>query len=308
MLKRIITGSILGGIAVLAVLFLSILQFAMLSAGVLLIAAWEFSQLAGWRNRVARFGFVLILLFLVGMLGYFLMQSAQPDMPIFQRFWLVFPSIMFNHPIYLLLAVVFWGGAIFFILTYPRSAVIWNRYLLLKSAIGYWVLISGWLSLLTLAVTGGRWVLLLMFVGIWSSDTVAHSAGLKWGARGTLLLHVSPKKSRFGFFAGLLSAMVVTLIMGGILDRTGHLFWMLSTHSFDVSFLIVLIKLLALGALVGFFSAVGDLFESMLKRNVGIKDTGHYLPGHGGILDRIDSILAVAPVYLLVYILWFAVR
>lgn len=120
-------------------------------------------------------------------------------------------------------------------------------------------------------------VVLMIFVMIWLNDTGAYLVGSAIGRR-RLFERLSPKKSWEGFFGGLLFC-----VLAGI----GASLWLASP--------LCAWQWVVLGIIVCIFSTWGDLFESLLKRNLGVKDSGKLMPGHGGILDRIDSLLFVAP-------------
>jgi phosphatidate cytidylyltransferase len=142
----------------------------------------------------------------------------------------------------------------------------------------------GWLYRLT-----SPQFVLSIFILIWLSDTGAFCVGSLFG-RHRLFERISPKKSWEGFIGGLLFCLVAALVMRYcVMDETvfkGMSVW----------------QMLGLGAVVCCFGTWGDLVESLIKRTLGVKDSGHILPGHGGILDRIDSLLLVVPatfVYLL---------
>lgn len=127
--------------------------------------------------------------------------------------------------------------------------------------------------------------LLLVFLPLWAGDTAAIFAGKAWG-RHPLAPSISPKKTIEGGVANLLAAVGVAWALG------------LPLH-------VPLLPSLGIGVLVGLFGQVGDLFESWLKRKVDVKDSGTLLPGHGGILDRIDSLLFVSlPVALVLVATW----
>jgi len=137
------------------------------------------------------------------------------------------------------------------------------------------------LNLAYVAFSEGKWLVLLMFAMIWLNDTGAYCVGSLIGRR-RLFERLSPKKSWEGFFGGLAFCLAAGALAALFLlpDSLGVL------------------SGLGLGAVVCVFSTWGDLFESLLKRSHGIKDSGKLIPGHGGILDRIDSLLFVAPVTL----------
>jgi phosphatidate cytidylyltransferase len=122
------------------------------------------------------------------------------------------------------------------------------------------------------------WILLLLF-GVWAYDTGAYFAGRRFGRR-KFLSHISPSKTYAGLIGGIVASTVVTVLMLAGLGQAP-------------------IGGLVLGPLVALAAQAGDLAESMLKRAAGAKDSSNLIPGHGGILDRVDSFLFAAPVVLL---------
>ncbi|MEX1003296.1 MAG: phosphatidate cytidylyltransferase [Crocinitomicaceae bacterium] len=127
--------------------------------------------------------------------------------------------------------------------------------------------------------------LLGIFILIWAFDTFAYLVGRKLGKH-KLLERISPKKSWEGFFGGFFFAILAGLVMAYFLDEQPYLYYAV------------------IAALVAVFSTIGDLIESMIKRSLFIKDSGKILPGHGGLLDRIDSILIVFPVIFMVELIF----
>lgn len=140
------------------------------------------------------------------------------------------------------------------------------------------------MSLLLAAYFISPAMVMLMFIMIWLNDTGAFCVGSLLGKH-RLFERISPKKSWEGFFGGLLFA-----VLAGIAAA----FWMGDSWFIDYSAL----QLGIFGAIVSIMATWGDLVESLIKRTLGIKDSGKLLPGHGGILDRIDSLLLVAPATL----------
>lgn len=131
-----------------------------------------------------------------------------------------------------------------------------------------------------ITTTYNAYIPLGFLILLWTNDTGAYLAGKSMGRR-KLFERISPKKTWEGFFGGVLLAVIA----GGILS---HYFGILPLWVWIVMALII-----------GIFGTLGDLVESMLKRNVGVKDSGNILPGHGGLLDRFDGLLMAAPlVYL----------
>ena len=134
-----------------------------------------------------------------------------------------------------------------------------------------------------------KWLLLALFVLIWVNDTGAYCVGSLTAKRPNgnhkMTPHISPKKSWEGLFGGVFFALVAAVILYfcGWFDALG------TTH-----YALALVVLFAV--LTSFFGTMGDLMESLFKRSLGIKDSGRFLPGHGGVLDRFDSILLASPI------------
>ena len=133
---------------------------------------------------------------------------------------------------------------------------------------------------------GHRWLLLALFL-VWSADTGAYFAGRKFGGklfgRRKLAPRISPNKTIEGLLGGLLLSLVVAMVGAPLAGAT-----------VDQLPAIALVALASIS-----FSVVGDLFESLLKRHINVKDSGSLIPGHGGVLDRVDSVLAALPVFAL---------
>lgn len=146
--------------------------------------------------------------------------------------------------------------------------------------------------LLSLLWTSHKYLALGMFIMIWLNDTGAFLVGSAMGKH-RLFPRVSPKKSWEGFFGGLVFCISAAFV------------YKFCFPSYFANY--PLIFLCFIGAIVCIFSTWGDLVESLIKRAVGVKDSGNLIPGHGGILDRIDSLLLVAPAtcfFVLIYLLF----
>jgi phosphatidate cytidylyltransferase len=120
---------------------------------------------------------------------------------------------------------------------------------------------------------GRIWLLSVVLI-VWAYDTSAFAVGRLWG-RGHFFAHISPNKTWSGAVGGAVGAALVGLLVGLVIGRP--------------------VQALGLGFLVGVVAPIGDLGESLLKRAAGVKDSSRLFPGHGGVLDRVDSFLAVAP-------------
>lgn len=144
-----------------------------------------------------------------------------------------------------------------------------------------------------IAMNYSPFILLTIFVLMWLNDTGAYLVGCSIG-RHKLIERVSPKKTWEGFFGGLIFSMAVSLLIFYFIKPLEGM------EHIDMS----LIFWLSVGAIVSIIGTWGDLIESMIKRDLQIKDSGNLIPGHGGILDRIDSILFVLPAILLFLHFW----
>ena len=189
-----------------------------------------------------------------------------------------------SHTWALVLALIFWS-VVFYLIRQkqqnPERTV--PRWMLLFSGLA--VLPLCWLSLeVLLQQPGGRILILMLFLTIWTADSGAYFIGRAFGRR-KLADNISPGKSIEGAIGGLLLVLPISWIMAK---------WVLG-----LSLLPSIIWALAM-LLPAIYSIAGDLFESIIKRQAGVKDSGNLLPGHGGIMDRCDSVFAAAPVFSLI--------
>ncbi len=266
MLKlRILSALLLVPLVVLAVLRLDTANFALVATIIMLLAAWEWGALVPLNGRPARIAYLLsvtVALMLLWMVA--------------QREWLV--------DLTLGMALLWW---LFTLLWITRPD--WGRgtdgtHVLAKLILGYGLFISTWLALVVLHSRpdqGPVWVLYLLVL-VWVADSGAYFAGRTWG-RAKLAPKVSPGKTWAGVYGALAAS---ALFAFGFALYTGF-------RGTDLAGFVLICMLTVM------FSIVGDLLESLLKRQQGIKDSGNLIPGHGGILDRIDSLLAAAPLFAL---------
>ena len=257
--QRIITALILVSLILLAIIFLPFYLFAVFLTLLMLFAAWEWCLLVGIHKRISRLVYVVCV-------GLFMFLAWHaPILPV------------------LIIAVLFWLIGLYFIVRYPKSSALWANGVLVRAMMGILVIVPCWLALnmLRAAQDGSQTIIFMLFL-IWAVDTGAYFAGKNWGKH-KLCPRVSPNKTWEGVYGGLILTGVIAAI-GCMLMNVAPIHWT---------------SVIMLALLTAAFSVIGDLFESMLKREVGIKDTGRYLPGHGGFLDRIDSLLAATPLFLL---------
>lgn len=184
----------------------------------------------------------------------------------------------------LIAAGVFWLLAVGVVVAYPRSSGWLTRPILAGS--GWLVLLAAWTALLVVRdrPAGAHW-LIWLFLLVWAADIGAYFAGRRFGRR-KLAPAVSPGKTWEGLAGGAILALVITALL------------LVAAGAWQPVWLPVI------GVLV-VVSVFGDLFESVLKRHRGVKDSGVLLPGHGGALDRVDSLLAALPFFALA-LLWQA--
>jgi len=258
--QRILTALILAPIALLAVFFLPLDLFSVFVAVALLIGAWEWTPLSGVQRLVPRVLYVLGLALLLWSLQLLLSPAHS---------WVL-----------LLIALAFWGVALYWVVRYPDIDG-WGSSVL-RLLLGLLVLIPCWIALVELRRAESDALLVMLLLLVWGADVGAYAAGKTFG-RTKLAPAVSPGKTREGFWGGIFSCLVIGVGFSIYLELS----------------LLAQVALVMLALVTGMASVLGDLFESMLKRHSGIKDSGNILPGHGGVLDRIDSLTAAAPVFVL---------
>ncbi|HUW50181.1 MAG TPA: phosphatidate cytidylyltransferase [Sulfuricella sp.] len=257
MLKvRVLTALLLLSVFLSALFLLPKMAWALLMLGVILICAREWSNIAAFTGFQSRLYVLLTLLIGLALLPE---SSRSADFPIYG------------------IAFLFW---VFLVPLWLRNH--WQtRKFPLMALTGWVVLVPTWLALVELRSISPELLLGLMAV-VWVADSAAYFAGRRFG-RHKLALTISPGKTWEGVAGAFLGVTLYGVVWGT---------WAGSATPFGSGLLwgILLLWLLAL------FSIMGDLFESWMKRVAGIKDSGRLLPGHGGVLDRIDALTAAMPV------------
>ncbi|MFV1972343.1 MAG: phosphatidate cytidylyltransferase [Thiohalobacterales bacterium] len=191
--------------------------------------------------------------------------------------WVVAPAALIMP---LLFAAFLWWLWVLYWLSHPEFSAPRG----LKIVAGYLVTLPAWVALVVLhgRPVDGPLITLYLLVLIWLADSGAYFSGRRWGNR-KLAPVISPGKTREGVYGAIAASAAFALVAG-----------LLYSHSLVWTAGLVLVSIVAV-----MFSIVGDLLESLMKRQSGIKDSSQLIPGHGGILDRIDSLTAAAPVFLL---------
>ena len=262
--QRIVSALVMVPLVVLAVLQLDPSWFSLLIAALVMLAAWEWCGLVPLRGRTERIAFLVFVAALIA-LGW---MFAQREMFVNLVLWL---------------SLGWWLFVLFWITRPALGGEATAGHALTKTLLGAGLLLSTWLSLVVLHSDpnqGPHWVL-YMLVLVWVADSGAFFAGRQFG-RNKLAPQVSPGKTWEGVFGALIACAVFAFGYAQFIELHGAML---------AAFVLVSIVTVL-------FSIAGDLLESLLKRQRGIKDSGTLIPGHGGILDRIDSLLAAAPVFL----------
>ena len=277
LLQRILTALVLATIAIAAIFKLPVLLFYLFLAIIILLAAWEWADLVGIHKIIGKLGFLLLLIVPMLAVTFFTqileaLSILLDNIAIKQQSgaleWLVIGP------------VVFWVFITFAIKRAPDALLKLKLKKSYKVFLGWFLLLSAWMFLAKLRAFYGAEAALYFLVLIWVADISAFFAGKKFG-KDKLAPVISPGKTVQGMYGALFSALICSICLA--------LYYgfplMIATDFTLLSMLTVLI------------SIHGDLFFSLVKRQVGVKDSGTLLPGHGGILDRIDSVIAAAPFY-----------
>jgi phosphatidate cytidylyltransferase len=267
--QRVITACVLLLVLLVVVLVFPVAGFQLFIGLMLALAAWEWSRLSGLQHQVSRLLYLAVFLALL----YLIRMNADQA-----RFIIT-------------LGILWWLVAWVLIKLYPGFTHVWHRTPLLL-AMGLLVLLPGWLALLYLRDNPDfRQYVFLFFAMVAAADIGAYFSGKKFG-RHKLSPTVSPNKTWEGFAGGVFACCVVLWLSLPVLEL----------GAFELNVAAVL-KATGGAAFLAGYSVVGDLFESMMKRQANVKDSGTLLPGHGGVLDRIDSMTAALPLYTLV-LMW----
>ena len=259
--QRALTAFILGPLVLAAVLWLPTPGFALFLGLVTLGAAWEWAPLAGLERRYDRIGYLAFIGILL------LCLWLLPGL----RLWVMG------------VAAAWW---ILQTLHLARLREVPPKAGVQVSDLGSGVLVlaAPWAALVALHQIDPQGPVLVLFLMalVWTADSLAYFVGRRFG-RIKLAPRISPGKTREGVYGALVGAVLWGLLYGWI-------------RSIGLSGTLLAALLCVLTVLV---SVVGDLYESLLKRGRGLKDSSHLLPGHGGLLDRVDSLTAAAPVFVL---------
>ena len=261
--QRLMTAAILIPLVVLGILKLDTSQLQWFISLVSALAAWEWLSIIGIHDIAKRVTWVISL---------FLSLIVSLYLPV---------------TLLMVVALVLWLMATRLILKYGHQGLSESLTSLFRQtrfgiACTIVLLTLFWISVLILHQTPlGPEQLLYVLVSVWLADTGGYFAGKKWG-KTPLAKAVSPNKT----WQGVWGAFALTSV------------WALIAYGLDINGELSLLVWLLLTLFTVMISIVGDLFESLFKRSYNVKDSGNLLPGHGGILDRIDSLIAAVPVFV----------
>ena len=264
MLQRVITGAIIA-VVVLVILFSNVVVTGAFVALLALIAQYEFLKVVGIGENPVLLGTNLIFSIIFAVIVFFEKNAVLPAIAAFYVI-LLFAIMLFNH-----------------------EKTEFNHVSLCVFSLVY--ITASMLHIVTVRqLDMGNLYIFLIFIGAFATDTCAYFVGVLFGKH-KLCPKVSPKKTIEGAVGGEVGTVVLMLAFGYVAGKLNNL----DVNYFNLAFL---------GILSGLFSQLGDLTASIIKRQYDVKDYGHILPGHGGVMDRLDSIILMAPlVYYFVTIL-----
>lgn len=271
MLKlRVITALILGPLILWSVLTFSHQAIAIEIGLILSLAAWEWARLSGIVHQAGRFSYAIFTLGVMLLLSYLIHESSN------------------TIECVLYLSVAWWCLALLIVAYNNRKPVeqesSLSLFTVIRNLLAGLVIFAGAFVAITALhqnASYGAWFILILLILIWVADSAAYFSG-KYLGKHKLAVHVSPGKTWEGVAGAMLATVISAFVAGYFLQL-----------SIELIFGFTLIAVLSVA-----ISIVGDLLESLYKRRAGIKDSSQLLPGHGGIMDRIDSLVAAAPVFL----------
>ncbi len=269
---RLLAALVMAPLAIAAVLLLPTPWMAALSAAMFLIGLWEWLKLAEIEDTLSRSMLLVVNLLLMVALVWASRSASGGSLVLLQ--------------IMVMIGVGWWCLAALWLRHYDFASDHDIHARVFKLAAATLSVIPAWCALALIHASqphGNRWLLVALMI-IWAADSGAYFAGRKFG-RTKLSPRISPNKTVEGMVGGIVAGMLIALVAAPLANDA------------------ITMKQLLYVAIVAIwtilFSVVGDLFESLLKRHVGAKDSGNLIPGHGGVLDRIDSVLAALPVFAL---------
>lgn len=262
LMQRTLTALVLAPIAIAIILFLPTIAVGVIIGVMCLQAMWEWMRLAGVTSIPLRAAVIALNAVLLVLLWWLREERFA---------WFVIGA-----------GVAWWGVALLWMRDFSFAAAPTHENAAIKWIAGEFAILPAWLALMKIhadPVHGHAWALFAVML-IWVADTGAFFTGKRYGTT-KLAPRISPNKTTAGAWGALAGGALLALLAG----------WLLDTRGAALAGLVVL-ALIAVAA-----SIAGDLFESLMKRQANVKDSGTLFPGHGGLLDRLDSLFAAIPVF-----------
>jgi len=262
LLQRTLTALLLAPLVILIILFSSAGVFAAVATVAFLAAWWEWTQLSGLKG------------------GPWRVAGLAAGAIVFALLWWTRATAL--TPLMLVAGVAWWLLACLWLRHFAFGAAPTRENLALKLLAGVFVIFPAWVAMVSIHESephGHGWTMLALLI-VWAADIGAYFSGRAFGKR-KLAPQISPGKTWAGAYGAMVAGVLVTLIGGWLLDVRG----------------IQLLGLALLAVATVSISIVGDLIESLMKRHAQVKDSGTLFPGHGGLMDRMDSVFAALPVF-----------
>ena len=272
---RVLAALIMAPLAIGGVL-LPTAWLMLIAAAVFLVALWEWLKLADVEDLLARN--ILLACNLAVMVALVWGSRSADGSTTLALLQLV-----------ALLGVAWWLLAMLWLLHFDFASDHDTHARVFKLGAGTLAVVPAWCAMGVIHATGPnghQWLLLALFL-VWAADTGAYFAGRTFGGKlfggRKLAPRISPNKTIEGLLGGVVLAVAVAVIGAKLIGTDNG----------------ALLSVIAVAIVTVLFSVVGDLFESLLKRHINVKDSSNLIPGHGGVLDRVDSVLAALPVFAL---------
>ena len=278
MKQRIITALILAPLVILGIFELSLPTFILSLAVISLLGFWEWTQFVESKSRY------------LALIPTVVVSAASFAFIPFDAFSL--NHLSSAHYTILTIGSIWWVIASGMAVTYPKSMPAWKDSSFLRHAFGVLTLLPFFWSVVILRANGidvdpyhGAKLVMFVCLLVWAADSGAYFSGKSFGKH-KMAPAVSPNKTIEGLIGGIITAVIIAWIFADL---------------FDIQFTSPL-HMIVITLVTVVISVLGDLVESMFKRVSGVKDSSNLIPGHGGILDRIDSLTAAFPVFALLYL------
>ncbi|MET3651568.1 phosphatidate cytidylyltransferase [Dyella japonica] len=262
LLQRTLTALLLAPLVIALILLAPTGIFAAIVAAAFLAAMWEWTRLSGLKETAPRAALLLL------------------TAVVFALCWWIRGGIAW--PLLIGIGVSWWIVVGQWLRHFAFGAAPTRENCLMKLGAGFLVIVPTWIAAVTIHGSsdhGNWWTLVALFI-VWAADIGAYFSGRQFGRR-KLAPTISPGKTWAGVYGAFVAGAIVAGVGGSMLGATGS----------------KLVGVLVLSVFVVVASIVGDLLESLMKRHAAVKDSGSLFPGHGGLLDRLDSVFAALPVF-----------